>query len=128
MPHEERQEIEEPWLEDVWDETQLDPRVWGVTLLLDVTVDMLHLQVKHAGPYLAHVNALERLPSQSGRVLGYPDLRSVWPALWSVDADPAPGPHLAADCCSWVSAASTSTGDDALWPLASRPPQRRMLV
>ena len=65
-----------------------------VTLPPDVVVDMLHLQVRHAQRYLAHVRPLERLPTQSGRVLGYLDQRSAWPALWDGDAEPAPGPHL----------------------------------
>ena len=41
---------------------------------------MLQLQVRHAHLYLAHANALERQPTQSGRVLGYLDQRSVWHA------------------------------------------------
>ena len=77
MPPEERQEIKEPWLVGFWDALQLDPHVWGVTLPPHVTVDLLHLQIRHARRYLAHLNALERLPTQSDRVLGYLDQRSV---------------------------------------------------
>ena len=73
---------------------QLDHRVWGVTLPPDIIVHLLHLQVRHARRYPAHVNALERQPTQSCRVLGYLDQRYVRPPLWSVDADPAPWPHL----------------------------------
>ena len=66
----------------VENEMQLDPRAWGVTLPPNVTVDLLHLRSdRHARRYLAHINTLERLPAQSGLVLGYLDKRSVWPAL-----------------------------------------------
>ena len=107
---------------------QFHPRVWSVTLPSEVTVDMLHLQVRHARRYLAHVNGLERLPTQSGRVLGYLDHSSAWPALWCVGADPAPGPHLDGRLLQLGVHGLEEHWRRRALTLASRPPRRRLLV
>jgi hypothetical protein len=92
LPKEERRELKEPWLVGVWDEMQLDPRVWGITIDRDTQVNILHLQVRHARRLAAHQNALDRLHSQSGNVRGYATKGAIWPALWAVEgvaSDPA---------------------------------------
>ena len=84
LPPEDRRDIEEPWLAGVWDEMELDPCAWGITLGPDTTVTLLSMTVRHARRCLARQEALARQSCRSGYVQGYSHSGAVWPKLWSV--------------------------------------------
>ncbi len=48
MPPSERRELMEPYLVGVWDELQLDPRVWGFVHRSGADVNLLGMSVKDA--------------------------------------------------------------------------------
>jgi hypothetical protein len=48
LPPSERRELMEPYLVGVWDELQLDPRVWGFVHRSGADVNLLGMSVKDA--------------------------------------------------------------------------------
>ena len=89
LPQEERREMVEPWLVGMWEDMQLDPRVWGLSprpsaphgpgVSIEAQVEgvsLLDMEVKTARMHFNHSRARAR------NIPGYSGLGGVWPALW----------------------------------------------
>jgi exonuclease III len=89
LPSEEREEIKEPWLIGVWEDLQLDPRVWGFEAKRGTAeVRLLDFSVKRARTQLSHVAAMSSAGAGE-RVLGYSQAGAAWPDAWEQQAMPA---------------------------------------
>ena len=84
LPKDQRKDIVEPWLIGIWDEMELDPCAWGITTANGTKINLANIMVRDARRHLQHCNALARLSTQSGFVLGYREEGAAWPRLWSV--------------------------------------------
>lgn len=83
LPREEREELQEPWLVGVWEEMQLDPRVWGLEERRgQPAVSLLRMEVKDARCHLGHLAAHEPSTADAA-VEGYSQSGAAWPAIWA---------------------------------------------
>lgn len=81
-PARDRVQIMEPWMVGVWEELQLDPRVWGFEARAGTAeVRLLDFSVKRARIQLNHVASLSSTAATDS-VLGYSQAGAAWPAAW----------------------------------------------
>ena len=77
LPPEERHPINEPWLVGLWEDLDLDPRVWGLTHpSTGLRTTLLDLDVKTARQHFLRAEA------RTWQIPGYAQHGVVWPALW----------------------------------------------
>ena len=81
LPPAQREDILEPYLVGIWQDLQLDPRVWGIKTANGQTVSLLGLTVRDARLVLTHRFL------QHQRIPGYSEEQAAWPKAWSMAPD-----------------------------------------
>ena len=99
LPREERQELTEPWLIGVFNDMDLDPTVWGLSLgESSPPISLIDMTVSRARQFFTRQNSLRQASRPATQLPGYADFGAVWPAIWPLDSSAtAPAPSIASD-------------------------------